>query len=819
MLTQTKPNTKMKHYLRIMIIAAYTILLPNCIYAIENRQVISQMNYCINSLTRLINASSVEEIDHEINQILNNLTMEQIEGMDEINLFRNSLYNNAADAQITQEERNIRKMHQQMRRDQTKWSALSSALDNVMMLIPGYGMGTNIGNGGGKAMIAQMAFYGVITMVRSGVDYMNISKNNDMMDQAELWALKKRDMETWKTLRSSAQDIVYKLYNKYHLKEYDRLTEETSNLYYQITKEPNPERRIRQLRDNKNLFENLYDYYYYLGVSYYELKDYINAEENFRLYENNYKSLQLFRHDEKSGLIALYRLQYSADLSFEDQAMLINTVINNLPNNGMAYLTCALAMLNGGHKDFAASVLRRALDNPNISNVNELLLGALKLLPLLSEESNKDLLVSISNYKNNYFIIGAVSDIYKDKKINWEFWNTSFIFNNYSSSSWYSLGLGHKHFNYNFEVSTPGRLLPENGTRIYVFEKKDKQSKLVELDWKYKYGVSQSQILKKVKLLSEHPELITTFFDVVIPDSIYFVKNNINFEKLKQCDESYPLVQQIRIKLPQMSFTYDNQSADSGIKKVVKNNRKQIEELSDFLEKNRNKSADRDIIQCNKPDVDETDVHYFVSKSLITPKRLLLKYAKQKMEGISKYVEFQGSNFIFSPIFEIIEDGIYVLFCRNSILDFTTILKYNDESNKMDIFAITLYQTTYFRTPQKYLVPRLIPKKNDSTLIQKEDKKDDGNWYDGIVEATKPIWAIFEIKSTETKDKSNSKSDKNSNDKIKTNNESQKSDKKSFDEDNTHWYDGAVKWSKDRWNEYFGDDKGKKKDDNNNIKK
>ena len=185
---------KFKSYLTIIL---FIIFSCNIAYGIDNQQVISQMNYCINSLTRIINASSTEEIDHEINQILNNLTMEQIEGMDDINLFRMSLYNNAAEAQITQEERMLRKKLQQMKRDQAKWSAISGALDNAMMLIPGNG--AKIG--------PQLAFYGIVTMVRSGVDYMNVTKSNDILEQAELWSLKKRDMQTWKSLRSAAQEI------------------------------------------------------------------------------------------------------------------------------------------------------------------------------------------------------------------------------------------------------------------------------------------------------------------------------------------------------------------------------------------------------------------------------------------------------------------------------------------------------------------------------------------------------------------------------------------------------------------------------------
>ena len=55
---------------------------------LQKENIIAQMNYCINSLTNIIHNKSMSVLEHESDQILNNLTIEQIIGLYEINDFR-----------------------------------------------------------------------------------------------------------------------------------------------------------------------------------------------------------------------------------------------------------------------------------------------------------------------------------------------------------------------------------------------------------------------------------------------------------------------------------------------------------------------------------------------------------------------------------------------------------------------------------------------------------------------------------------------------------------------------------------------------------
>lgn len=54
----------------------------------DKDMVIAQMNYCITTLTNIVHNKSMTVLEHESDQLLNNLTMEQIIGLYEINDFR-----------------------------------------------------------------------------------------------------------------------------------------------------------------------------------------------------------------------------------------------------------------------------------------------------------------------------------------------------------------------------------------------------------------------------------------------------------------------------------------------------------------------------------------------------------------------------------------------------------------------------------------------------------------------------------------------------------------------------------------------------------
>ena len=71
----------------------------------DKDMVIAQMNYCITTLTNIVHNKSMTVLTHESDQLLNNLTMEQIIGLYEINDFRIELLDAVSRFEITEEER------------------------------------------------------------------------------------------------------------------------------------------------------------------------------------------------------------------------------------------------------------------------------------------------------------------------------------------------------------------------------------------------------------------------------------------------------------------------------------------------------------------------------------------------------------------------------------------------------------------------------------------------------------------------------------------------------------------------------------------
>ena len=713
-----------------------------------NERVITQMNYCINSLTNIINATSVEELDHEIDHILNFLSMEQVAGMDEIHHFRNMLFTTATELQINQQEKNLLQQKQKLRRDQAKWNALSSGLNNAMMLIPGVG---------GNSFGPQLAFYGLLTAARSGVEFQNQSKQIDLDEMVELWALKKRDLESWKSLRSSAMDIVYNLYKQYHLKEFDRLTENSANLFNQISKESDPKKRLRLLLDNQQLLGNQLSYNYLLGISYYELGDYVKADKYFKAYEEKYNRLQLFRYDERSGLIALARLQALPNFPGYSKQSLIDIITYHLPQNGAANLACVISLLSDNKKIEAAQLLRKALDKNDISDRQALLLTASKLIPELKNNSieKNNLLDIISNYRQTSFFLGATLDLYGKDGINWNYWNSILLFNKISYRPWFTLWLGHRQLHKKFEIALPGKTIRDDSLKIYRIEKRKDEIKLIQESYSYKYGILKSEIFKRIKIIKDHPELLPIFFTTIIEDSIYFVKNKIDYDALKNCNPSSLEFRELKTMLSVLLFECDDKS-DNQIKKNVKENQKLVKELANFLKKHENKSPEFNLLVC-QPIKSNKNTLYLESKidkfqeNKVKIKPLLVKNKPANNDIQFTKIITEIDQYIYSPIYSIIDEGDYILLEFNDYEKFSLIYKFDKKDGNLKIFGFTFRGTTYFESPQTYCwalqIPSKIQEKEEIKENSENKAEESGKWYDGILETGSSGWEWITNKS------------------------------------------------------------------------
>lgn len=226
--------------------------------------VVAQMNYCITSLTNIIHNKSMSVLSHESDQLVNNLTMEQIVGLYEIKDFRIELLDAVGKFEITEEERVLMRRLQSMKRNNMKWAALSNALNPTMLLTGGVGPGMGI----------QAAFQVLLTAARSVVEYKTMQGEQNMEELRAMWELRKEDLKTINDVRKSAQSIIFELYNKYHLSENDRLTEATANMFNDYISENDAYKRTRLLEDNKEIYKSIPDYYYHLGMAYVDIGQY-----------------------------------------------------------------------------------------------------------------------------------------------------------------------------------------------------------------------------------------------------------------------------------------------------------------------------------------------------------------------------------------------------------------------------------------------------------------------------------------------------------------------------------------------------------------
>ena len=508
-----------------------------------NREnVIAQMNYCTNSLTNIINNKSMAVLDHESNQLLNNLTMEQACGIYEIRDYRQDLLEAIGKFQITEEERQIVRRVQSIKRDNLRWQALSNALSPTMLLTGGGGLGY------------QAAYQALVTAARSCVEYKTAQGEQKIEELQALWELRKSDMENILRARLEAQNIVFQLYGTYGLKEYDRLTEQTATNFVTFVSETDASKRIRVLIDNKRFYANYAPYYYYLGMAYVDNGDFYHAKQAFGKYKELYAKAPIFRYDEMSGCIALAELSLDKSLSAAEKIHLIKVALNNLPNNSAAALQCAMVYIHELHQEEKGlDIIRAAIDDPNASDKELLYMSAANLLPLIRKYP--------AIHRN------IVQNFESDQTINFESYLTYVV--NSTGNAWPQINdiiqfdktksPWYRHFfhtlNEDFEIILPIRFLVDEGDLMVYVEFYEKSELSIEEKCpRYENVVTQKSI-DKIECFQANKALKYLYMDELVQGKYYRIKKNIDYKQIQ--NENWPR---------QSEFTL----SESDIKDIVK---------------------------------------------------------------------------------------------------------------------------------------------------------------------------------------------------------------------------------------------------------
>lgn len=628
----------------------------------RQENVVAQMNYCINTLTNIVHNKSIVVLEHETDQLVNNLTMEQITGLYEIKNFRVDLLDAVSRFEITEEEKNLMKRVRSLKRDMAKWNALSSALSPTMLVTGGGNLGP------------QVAFQVLLTAARSIVEYQVTEGEQQIEELQALWELRKEDMKIINDIRKSAQNIVYDLYKKYHLNENDRLTEKTSNLFNQFISEKDAAKRARLLHDNYEVYESFPPYYYHLGMAYVDLEQYDNAKPLLNNYLQLYNKAPILRYDEKTGCIALTKLSYEKQLSCNDKEILIQEAIKNLPSNSAAVLQCALVYLYEiEDKEKGFELLRLGIDDPKASDKEILYMASSRLLS------------SIKNYPKTYSAISKAIeeseivgfDTYftymaNNEKNAWESFSHNLIFENISAKKWYKPWSNKTFLRNKFTLSIPQNLNFEpNNIRVFFEEHNPKTYKIKELDFKFKNGITIKKIEKK-SFFKSNRNLKFLFLNMIVPNEVFTVKENLDYDKIK--DESFPRMSEFIL-------------TEKDVKGIIK-----------FCKKNESKT--KNTLLSFKP----------------------IKSKKQKLESIDRVkVYFEGDSLLYTPFHSHKQDGYYLrVFLSNDIM---LMYKYDIESKSLTPYFYNIESESIFsgiESKNEYeavVEPKLLEKVKSKTKV------------------------------------------------------------------------------------------------------
>ena len=105
-----------------------------------------------------------------------------------------------------------------------------------------------------------------------GLTYAYRDRKNKKRNFRALWEIRKKDLQQYASLNTEAYSKINDIFRKYHLADEYELTPERAESFIRNIRESNPKKRIQWLQDNAGSYKYFNDYYYYLGMSYYEVK-------------------------------------------------------------------------------------------------------------------------------------------------------------------------------------------------------------------------------------------------------------------------------------------------------------------------------------------------------------------------------------------------------------------------------------------------------------------------------------------------------------------------------------------------------------------
>ncbi|MED9995934.1 MAG: hypothetical protein UFP03_03975 [Paludibacteraceae bacterium] len=572
--------------------------------------------------------------------------MEQIVGLSEIREFRIELLDAVSKFEITEGERQIMRRVQSIKRDNMKWSALSNALNPTMLLTGGGGLGP------------QMAFQVLLTAARSAVEYKTMQGEQNIEELQAMWELRKDDMEVIKELRKAAFDIVYTLYNKYELKEEDRLTESTANLFNSYVSIADANKRVRVLKDNYEIYRKIPTYYYHLGMAYLDKGDYKNAKTQFLTYLDMYRKAPILRYDERSGCIALAMLANEKYIARIEKERLIEMALKNLPSNSAAVLQCAMVYIYDLKQyESGFQLLRRGIDDINATDRDILYMAIANLLPLVKPYHSlyKTVCNTLEGSEEISYDSYTTYLIYSQENA----WQKLSELNKFSECSYRVVSTGWimKDFNKEFHLTLPKNICYNNEDILVYVENHNKKGVIINQEKGNLINLINDKDIDDVKCFKANKNLKYLYVENV-DEGVYRLRKNIDISRIKK--ETWPR---------QSEFVL---SAND------------INDIVEFCEDNIETLSAPHEVEYGDIDKDSKYNDFIISYS---PQDYIVNELYSSILSEDLEIKFTGDTLVYTPSHSFLQEGYYVNFILNNGM--RIVYKYEKETDVLNPYFYT----------------------------------------------------------------------------------------------------------------------------------
>lgn len=509
--------------------------------------IITQMNYCILTSYYIKNSPTLEFFENKKREMNNDLTQESIKGVKEVHDYRQKIRETLDELIINEHEKQIYFDVLDIEKKNRKLNAAKNALQGNIVVNP-------------FSAIANT----VLSIARAGID-LAVSKNeSEIQNIRSMWEFQREYLTNEFQLVRQGFDYITPLYDKYDLKEYDRLTENDITRYFNAISEPDPETRSRRLEYDSLVFKNLHDYYYNLGMAYIDADStevgYKRAEPYFDKYLEQYTKFPLFRIDENTGIIALTRLlRGSKSTSNEYKETLIKEIEKNLPNNEFGYAVGSMEYYTMGNYEKAFRLLQKGIDN--VENDEVLLELAFKYMNKIREypEIHHDICGAILSSKSLTLQEYASCVIAMNNNTRNERLKELMVLQPKDSMNFYLKNQP------TLKHTTPKTFI-EQDVQVYYESVTDTETYVYEYNMR-PFGVSRDELFANAELFSKNTDIIPFFFEGDYSEGKDTLYIKVPFDKTLFHGGSFNF-QLIRGKLNTINYTY--QQTDSLFKDLIR---------------------------------------------------------------------------------------------------------------------------------------------------------------------------------------------------------------------------------------------------------